>query len=349
MRYSFAMRSTRWLVGSVLSCALAVSGVTGSRVRAANAQTPSELAAAQRWFAEGLAFEGAGKWKDALERFRRVAAVKHTPQVDFHVGLGEEHVGELVAAMVDLRRALDAATSQHVATVERAASSELEQLRPRVPHLQLVVPPAATVTRVVLDERSIAVVALAEPIAVDPGPHVVTVSFASGDVTRKTTLEERRAVKLAVEPPAERGSTALPAPPAPASTDAAPSPSSATSADSVATGSERSAVPGWILVGAGSAAIAGGAVFWAFRGQEISTLDAACGADGAHCPASVKSSYDSGKTDSALGIALFATGAAAVGGGVLWIVTRGKSEPTGAALVPVPLPGGGGASLSAHF
>ncbi len=338
------MRTLR-LVGLALAC----SALTAAVPRAAHAQTPSELAAAQRWFAEGLAFEGSGHWKDALERFRRVAAVKHTAQVDFHVGLGEEHVGELVAATVDLRRALDAATSQHVTNVERAATAELEQLRPRVPHLQIVVPPSATIARVVLDDRSIAVVALGEPIALDPGTHVVVVSFASGggtaEVTRNVTLQEREAQKLQLEPPANQASAVV----APAAS-APPVTSTDTGTRSASSGGSN--VLGWTLVGAGGAAVIGGAVFWALRGHEVSTLDAACGAGGAHCPDSVHSDYTTGKAYSAVSVALFATGAAVVGTGVVWLLTHGHgSDSSGhdAQLAPVFFPGGGGASCAARF
>src|SRR5450432_1469791 len=103
--------------------AITLAAALGSEARA---QTPSELAAAQGWFNEGLAFENSSQWKEALERFRRVAAVKHTPQVDFHVGLSESRVGELVLALVDLGRALETARAQHVANVEAAAAAELE-------------------------------------------------------------------------------------------------------------------------------------------------------------------------------------------------------------------------------
>ena len=345
------MRSSR-LAALALACGVAAVAETAVTTREAHAQTSSELAAAQRWFAEGLAFEGSARWTEALERFRRVAAVKHTPQVDFHVGLGEEHVGELVAATVDLRRALDAASAQHVANVERAATTELERLGPRVPHLQIILPVSPTsavtkVTKVTLDERPLSVVALGEPIAVDPGAHVVTVSFGSGDVTRNVTMAERQLAKVPFEPPrAEAAATPV--------ATSAPEDATKPSPPTETTDTGRSSTPGWVLVGAGGAAVIGGAVFWALRGHEESTLDAACGAGGAHCPSSVHSDYTAGKTDSAVSIALFAAGAASAGAGIVWLVTRGHgSSPQDARLTPtvspVFFPGGAGASVAARF
>src|SRR5689334_16529333 len=52
---------------------------------------PLDKARAQ--FQQGLALETAGDWAGALSLFVQVAAVKLTPQVRFHVGLCEEHLG----------------------------------------------------------------------------------------------------------------------------------------------------------------------------------------------------------------------------------------------------------------
>ena len=334
------MRLRFGLVVAGFASTLAVGG-------RARAQSPSEIAVAQGWFNEGLALEGAGKWKEALERFRRVAAVKRTPQVDFHVGLGESHTGELVLALVDLGRALETARAQHVANVESAASAELEAVRARVPRLQLEIPRGATVQRATLDGRALATVALGEPIAVDPGPHTVTVSFPSGDATQKVTVEERALAKVVVEVPADAKPSVVapPTPPAPAPASPAADPAHPSSPPS----GSRSTI-GWVLVGAGGAALVGGVVFWAMRGSEISALDDACGADRQHCPDSARSHYDAGKTDTVVSALLFGAGVAAAGVGLVLLVggSPGASKSE-ARITPLLGPGTGGAAFSTRF
>jgi hypothetical protein len=86
------------------------------------------------------------------------------------------------------------------------------------------------------------------------------------------------------------------------------------------------------------------------RGSEISTLDAACGADRSRCPDSARSNYDAGKTDTLVSAVLAGVGVVGVGIGVTLLLTNKPGPSTASASVaPVMLPGGGGASFSARF
>jgi len=109
-----------WKSGWLL--AIAVCALPVLTPRPARAQTASEIAQAQDWFKDALSLEQASKWQDALTELRRVAAVKLTPQIGFHLGLCESHVGLLVEARVDLERARDGARAQGLTKVVDAAS-----------------------------------------------------------------------------------------------------------------------------------------------------------------------------------------------------------------------------------
>jgi hypothetical protein len=303
------------------------------------AQTPSELAAAQTWFSEGLAFEAAGNWKDALDRFRRVGQIKHTPQVDFHLGLCESHSGELVEALVDLGRALESAKAQHVPNVESAAASELPGLRARVPTIQIVLPAGQRAERVLLDDRAIAAVSINERIPVNPGPHTVVVEFASGPVSQKVAVEERDHLVVRAEAPPSSGNAA----PKPEKGGEPPPPPPPTE------GQKGPSVLGWVLVGVGGAALVGGVVFWAMRSNEISTLDGLCGDGRQHCPESARSDYDAGKTYATVSVGLLGAGVVLAAAGAIVLVSSKGSGAERVSVAPAAYPGGAGGLVRATF
>ena len=77
----------------------------------------SAIDRARAQFQQGLALETAGDWTGALDLFQQVALVKLTPQVRFHIGLCEEHLGHLVAALGDYELAAHEADEAKVAEV----------------------------------------------------------------------------------------------------------------------------------------------------------------------------------------------------------------------------------------
>jgi len=161
LRYHGTMFRLSWIpivaVLAVGDCVLA---------GAAHAQTASEIAAAKEWFAEGKQLEDRGDWAGALDRFRRAAAVKKTAQILFHQGLCEKHTGALVEAIVSLSRAVELARASSNAQVEKAATAELEDVRARVPSIQLLPPPEGAPTRVLIDGNEISSAMVGQPMPV---------------------------------------------------------------------------------------------------------------------------------------------------------------------------------------
>ena len=69
------------------------------RVAAAAEPTPSEISVARRLFDEGKAAEDAGRWREAIEKFRKAIAIKDTPGLRYHIAKCEEESGALVEAL----------------------------------------------------------------------------------------------------------------------------------------------------------------------------------------------------------------------------------------------------------
>src|ERR1700722_19240174 len=110
-------------------------GLAFASKRDARAQTPSEIAIAKQWFADGLSHEEKGEFAPALDLFRRAAQVKRTAQIVYHLGFCESHTGALVEAMVDLDGAAALARAAHASDVMTAAQTELAEVKKRVPSL----------------------------------------------------------------------------------------------------------------------------------------------------------------------------------------------------------------------
>ncbi len=63
--------------------------------------SPGEIQAARDLFAKAEQDEDAGNWSAALDKLRRAASVKMTPGIRYHVGLCEEKLGQIAAALND--------------------------------------------------------------------------------------------------------------------------------------------------------------------------------------------------------------------------------------------------------
>jgi hypothetical protein len=318
----------------------------------ANAQPQAQLLLAQEWFKTGLDFERAGKWSEALTEFKKVADVKKTAPVLFHIGLCESKLGQLADASVDLMRAIEAAKGENKPDVQSAAEAELKEVRPRVPTL-MIMPPSgdAKPTKVSIDGHPLSLGVLGTAMPVNPGEHEVAVDFANGTFKKKVSVAEKQQEKVQVEAPTG---------PAPATTNtpATTGPESATPSSSSTTPNNgaitvtpdkvaKSNVLPWVLVGVGGAAIAGSVVFFIMRQGNIDALDEGCPTR-SNCPSSLQSEYDSGKTNSVVSGVLAGVGLAAIGvGATMLVVGGGKSAKT--QIVPVAVPGGGGAFVSGRF
>ena len=281
-----------------------------------------DLAEGRQLFVEALADEEHGRFAAALEKYKRVQAIRDTVNVRYRVGAALEGLGK-VARAVDaygaaVKLGVDNGTD---AEVVRAAQARLDVLRPRIAHLEVhVTPQSFADVEVQVDSEPVAPQALAD-VAVDPGPHVVTASAKGARPFRaQITLSEggHAGVPVVLEP---LGAEPPPPPPPP------PPPS-----DRAATYRTIGLVTG----AAGGVLILGGAIVLVLRSSAISKLHDNC-PDG-NCPASqeqdLTSTRDRALAFGPLGGVMLAAGALAVGTGIVLFTVAGRDTPTATRIVP---------------
>jgi hypothetical protein len=338
--------------------ALAMLAITLSASRAAPAQpepSASGLKMAQDLVEEGRVLGQQGKWGDALERFRKAASVspKTTPQLAFYVGYAEARVGKLVAADVDLRRAVELAQATSNEQVAKAARAELPDLEARTPGLTIVVNGSPTPVSLEIDGSPLGVAALGSPVPLDPGDHTIVVHFAAGSVTRHVALVERQRATVTLDAPqgvagAPLEGTASPgASPPPAS----PAPQAAE------TRSGTGKLLSFVVIGAGGAALVTSGVFYLLSRSALSPVTSACPSSPCVAPSGspLPSDYRDAQSKQTIAIVLAAAGGVVAATGFVLLATGGSGAPSASSaasnvhLAPWIGPGGGGAALAGRF
>jgi hypothetical protein len=222
--------------------------------------TASEIQAARSLFAQAEKDESAGNWNAALDKLRRVAVVKLTPGIRFHLALCEEQLGQLALALTDYAAAEEQARVEGNAEVRKALEASLPALRARVPRLTLTVPASEVDLEVRLDDRVVPESLWGTSMPVDVGTHRVTAT-ARERLPFATSLpfKERDAVALEIHFESAATSNAAAnvasvetAPPSPASALAAPALSEH---EPVPVAAVASALGTLVLAGAGVGAL----------------------------------------------------------------------------------------------
>lgn len=281
----------------------------------------AELTAAREMFDDGLKLEEKSRWAEALEKFRKVAAIKTTAAVRFHLALCLENTDHLVDALDEFERAqADAQSDPKGATVATNAAKHIDQLRERIPRVIVKVPEGATVTSLTVDGKEISTGILGSAMPIDPGKHTIVVKAqGKATFTKEVDLSEK-SKPLTIEAKLVDEGTPTPPEETVKSEPATPKDESASGSSS-----KGSALP-WIVGGVGVAALGGAAFMFVKRNGTISDLDSACGPDRNHCPSSAKDTADSGKTYTTVGNILAGVGIVAIGTAVVLLLTQGGSS-----------------------
>jgi len=290
----------------------------------AEAQSEEELARGRQLFAEALNDEEHERFAAALEKYRRVLAVRDTANVRFRMGAALEGLGKLARAVEAYREAVRlAGTSAGDGEVVRTARTRMAALEPRLGHLTIrLSQPGAEVA---IDGQRVPSL---DDVPMDPGAHRVTAEAPGTRPFRsEITLSEGGRLELPIALEA--------APPPP------PREPQATSTRTTL---------GWVSAVTGGALLAGGVVVLAIRSGTIADLEESC--PGGACPAEreteLRAMRDRALVEGPVAIALLATGAAALGTGIVLLSLR-SSGGSSASLVPNATGGGGGLSLRARF
>jgi hypothetical protein len=256
-------------------------------------------------YRQGVAAADAGRWRDALDLFRQVLAIRSTPAVEFSLAQAAEHVGLLATAESAYLGALADARQAGNGQVAGAAGTALASLTPRVPHVVVrVIPESATDVVATLDGAAIVV---GTSVGADPGGHLLVVRAAGmKELQRRFELEPHQLMEIAAP--------LLALAPALAGRAPAPSPRPA-----------RASLPVGPLVTMGAGLVVG-LVGLGVRIAEQSTYDGA-GCVDATCPTQPDVDRANGARGGIIGgTVLLGAGAAAIVGGALWWLLGGPSN-----------------------
>ena len=300
--------------------------------------TAQELASARQTFAEGKELEKAADYAGALEKFKRVAEVRVTPQVRFHIALCEENLGKLVSALKGFELAAEDARVAGSSAIEvlENAPKRAEALRQRVAHLRVEVKGRLTTSKLTLDDAPVSRDKFGADQLVDPGKHVVLLVTAKGEpLFRKEVQLTERGVQVVTVPANDRDE----APPV----VVAPPPAQ--------TGTSRA--PAYVVGALGVAGLAAGGILYGISAADESAAEGACrqiGSETFHC--AKQSDASTGAEGKSLRTGAFIAGGAGIGalatGVVLFFVLGpSKQKPASTSFVVAPAPGG--ATVSGSF
>ena len=309
----------------------------------AQAQTPSELDRGRALYREGLSLEAASDWAGALKKFEEVAPIRLTPQVRFHIARCKEYLGRWTEALGDYRLAeYDASQIQ---AQELPQISEARQvLERRIPRLVIDAGDGSQVAQLVLDGVELGRNRLGAELAVNPGPHQVTVSWSDGSSRELGVNVAEHEVKrvslphpeISVEPPLVTNPEGSQPPVADADSQTA-----------------RPLLP-WVLGGVGVASLGAGTVFYILQANAKSELERVCGPPPGPCPESMRDTSDRGALYARLVPVAGAIGVAALGAATtLWLTTNppwnGRGRTAALRVDLVTAPHATGVQVAGHF
>jgi len=325
-----------------VASALVLGAVLAAPTRLFAQPTPEELAAARQLFNEGKELEKQKSYERAIEKFKKVAGVKMTPQVRFHIALCEENLGHLVEAINGFElAAAEAKRAGSTATeVAENAPKRASALHVRVPTLHLVVTGKVRTSRILLDGNPVSASMLGVSMPIDPGAHTVEVQSAAGKATfhKDLKLQERAAQSLEIQVNDVEVAAALKDTPPPRLPPPPP----------------RSLAPVLIAGGLGAASLICSGIFFGLRADTLSTAATECKDPVNYTGCTHTNGVDDviarGQMYSTLSAITLGVGLAGLGAaGILLLVTSPKKAPAPATSSVTFVPTGPGFEVRGAF
>lgn len=292
------------------------------------AQPGSDEDKRTRLFKEGKAAADAGEWASAADKFRKVVALRSAPKALIALGVAEEHLGHLVAALAAYKQAREEAADKALADELKTANAALDSIKPRVP--KLLFSPSDILATANLEVDGAAAHPSEGALAVDPGQHVIAASSAGKGAFRTTVTigeGEQREIVL--------------------SFDTGPAPTATATSSAPSTGSARPPT-GAIVVGVLGVAIAGaGAALFAVGSGQYTDATKRC--TGLVCPPDVAAQGNAGRLQIIAGDALLGVGAAAFTGAAIWWIASAASKKKDTQTTVLVTPRIGGLDITGRF
>ncbi len=316
--------SPKWLSrGLVLAAALLCSLPSAAQPSGGAPVSAADEDRRTRLFKEGKAAADAGQWVEAVEKFRKVVGIRSAPKALIALGVAEEHLNHLVAALAAYRQAREEAADKAMAEELKTANAALDAIKPRVP--KLVFSPADVVAAAQIEVDGLPVKLAGGALPIDPGEHAIAAT-APGRGTFRATVSVREGEAHAVEITFDTGSSPT---------------ATATGGPEVPSGGAPSPPAGALVFGIAGvvAAGVGGALYGLGSGQ-YADADKQC--PGPSCTEAILAGGNGARTQMIVGDALMGVGVAAfVGASVWWIVSAtSKKKDASRSLFIAPRVGG---------
>ncbi len=324
---------------SAMACFVALAAIPAAPGVARAEPSQQDIADARRTFNEGKDLEKAGNYAAALERFKKVAEVKVTPQVRFHIALCEENLGKLVSALKGFELAAEEARQAGSSAIEVSenAPTRAEALKKRVAHLTIKVNGKLITSKLSLDGVAVLRENIGQDQLIDPGKHRVLLETDGAPVFDKDIeLKEQASETVVVE-----------------SHDVEP-----VEGGPIVGGDQRpvqqqppSRAPAYVFGAIGVAGLAAGGVLMGMSQSTKSDVTNKCGGRTTNCPRNLQSEGDRGKTYYTTSFIAGGIGAAALAAGVVMFVvlTPKKQKATSGATTLLVTPSLGGGTVSGSF
>lgn len=261
---------------------------------------------ARRKGEEALKLFGADRWEEARRLFREADKLYHAPTLELYAARCERKLGMLLEARATyehlIAEVLPPNNPKPFLEAQEVAKEELEKLRPRIPIVKIVVkgvePRSAKVT---VDGHAVSVIE-GNMTEVNPGNHRIEASVAGANpFVRYFGISEggTKTIELALS-------------------KGASTPSLQPQIEEPV--SKGSLVPGGVLLGAGGAGLAVGAVTGILAFNTVSEYRQRCEAN--HCLPADAEKGDSAKLLGNISTAAFVAGGALAATGVVLLLVR---------------------------
>lgn len=312
----------RWALAAalVLTPVVAVDDVAAQ-------PSPGEIERARTLYSQGLTQEAAGDWAGALGTFEKVARIRMTPQVRYHIARCKEQLGRLNEALGGYRLAEHEArnaekTNDEVLTAIVSARKKLEV---RVPSLIIERGEGTTSARITLDGVKLGHKQIGKKVNVDPGPHTIEVELVDGRRFQKTVhLDEGGTEQVILDVPPD-----LQAAPSEVGKRSEPDDAEPVQGDDSGVTSDRAddggpgAVP-WVIGGIGVASLVASGYFYTQRNAADEDLEDSCISN--VCPENLQSKEDDGKQAATMTGIFLGVGLVGVATSIIWLVAGGSSD-----------------------
>lgn len=257
---------------------------------------------------DGIALYQAGKFTEALAKFREADAISHSPVFQLYIARCHVQQGRLLAARQTYQRIVarpdDEREPAPWSNARVDARDELAALLPRIPSVQLVVTGADASLTVTVDG------AAAQPgavIEVDPGQRNIVAVQDGARREMVVDIRERQKGRVVEIGLRRQTPTKQPSPPLPRT-------------------EKGSVVPGAVLAGVGGAALVAGTITGALALTQASDIEDRCGRDDGKCArsleADVQPDIDAATTLGSVTTALLIGGGVLGSVGVVLVVVR---------------------------